>query len=108
MTDEEFKLNDSGYLIKNGHNIIYHQSKEIAQMGIGEVKDGKMNMIDFMSLEEGKGYGKASIKFLFNQLSKINVIELKCKDHVLSFWQKCGGVVTDKDTYYNTVTISRK
>jgi hypothetical protein len=102
------KLNSNGLLNKNGHNIIYQDKKEIAQMGVNGIDHGTMYMNDFMSLYEVHGYGKMTVKWLFSALPKINVIELKCKDGVLSFWTNCGGVVTNKDKYYNTVTISRK
>ena len=102
------KLNSTGLLNKQGHNIIFSGKKEIVQMGVNGISNGTMYMNDFMSLYEGKGYGKLAVTWLFKALPAILIIELKCKDGVLPFWTNCGGVVTSKDQYYNTVTITRK
>ena len=103
----ELRLNHNGYLNKSGNNIIYHRTKEVVQMGIGSVKDHSMYIIDFLSLYEGKGFAKASISFLFKKLPKIDCITLKCKDHILPFWQHLGGEITSSDPYYNTIIIPR-
>ena len=108
MNSKSFKLNNNGLLNKKGHNIIFNGKEEVVQMGVNGIDHGTMHLNDFMSLHEGHGYGKMAVTWLFTALPAIKTIELKCKDGVLPFWTNCGGVVTNKDEYYNTVTISRK
>ena len=107
-TGLSFKLNINGTLNKTGENLIFSGSKEVIKFGVGTISNGNMYLSGgFLSLYPGKGFGKATIKFLFNRLPRINTIILKCKDNVLPFWKKAGGKISDRLPEYNVVTIYR-
>ena len=110
ILNEDFRLNDNGYLNKVGFNSVYDadSDEEVATMKIDGVHNGVMELIDFVSNKEGQGNGKKVIDFLFQKLPRVNTIHLKCKDGVLGFWQKAGGKVVGKQDGYNIVDINRK
>lgn len=101
------KLNDNGLFNKDGENIVYADGNEVVKFGSRDVKNGSMEILNFLSIYEKQGYGKSTIKFLFDKLPKIDTIRLKCKNGVLPFWKKVGGVVVSKDNNYNNVEIKR-
>lgn len=102
--DEELRFND-GKFNKNGANTIYMGDNPIVDFGVGGI--GNMNINGetipnalylkggYNASEQGKGYGSAGLKFIFQKLPKIQNIVLQCFDTACPFWIKQGGQEID-------------
>lgn len=100
-------LNNNNKLNKNGANTIYLGDNPIADFGVGDVGSFKIkdhtfeNALylsgGFTTSQEGKGYGKMAINFLFNRLPKIDKLVIKCYYPACGFWEKMGGKVVDTE-----------
>lgn len=101
------KLNH-GLLNKSGQNIVTYNGQEVVNFIISRINDGILYLEHFLSVKEGQGFARATIEMLFSKLPKVNTIRLQCKDGILPFWQKVGGIVVNKDKNYNLVDINRQ
>lgn len=103
-----FRFND-GRFNKNGANTIYMDDNPIIDFGVGELGQvksyGKVfnNAIflkgGFNASEQGKGYGRIGLEFIFSKLPKIQYIILECLDSAKGFWDKMGGQVIGERPY---------
>jgi hypothetical protein len=95
----EMRFNN-GTFNKSGANTIYMDGNPIIDFGVGGIGDmviGGQTIPNALYLkggynasEQGKGYGTAGIKFIFQKLPKIQNIVLQCFDTACPFWNKMG------------------
>lgn len=102
------RFND-GRFNKSGSNVIYLDDNPIIDFGVGEL--GQVTVYDqvfdnalylqggYNASEQGKGYGRLGLEFIFAKLPKIQHIILQCLDTAKPFWDKMGAEVIGKKPY---------
>lgn len=122
IIETEMRFND-GRFNKGGVNTIYLDDNPIIDFGVGGIGtiaiDGE-NIPNALYLaggynasEQGKGYGRMGINFIFKKLPKIQNIVVQCYDTACPFWEKIGGKkitsqdITGSGKELHTVVINR-